>query len=36
MKVVWTLKALTDAFEQVKAEGVVDRINAVYDKKFGR
>ncbi len=31
-----TLKALTDAFEQVKAEGMLERINAAYDKKFVR
>lgn len=31
-----TLKALSDAFEQIKAEGIPERINAVYDKKFGR
>ena len=31
-----TLKALVDAFELVKAEGILERINAVYDKKFGR
>ena len=31
-----TLKALTDAFEQVKAEGIPARINAAYEKKFAR
>ena len=31
-----TLKALADAFEQVKAEGIPARINAAYEKKFGR
>ena len=31
-----TLKALTEAFEKVKAEGILERINAVYEKKFGR
>ena len=33
---VTTLKALADAFEQVKAEGIPARVNAAYEKKFGR
>jgi polar amino acid transport system substrate-binding protein len=33
---VATLKALADAFEQVKAEGIPARVNAAYEKKFGR
>lgn len=31
-----TLKALSDAFERVKAEGIPERVNAAYEKKFGR
>ena len=31
-----TLKALADAFEQVKADGLPARVNAAYEKKFPR